>query len=123
MTAALISVALLWVSTTRPALGETTVGRWCDRMIPNMPKHNYILAIVIDDEGKVVLKRQFRNGSSSTRELREVAGNIYEMPGVRYGDKFRIVPSTGYLQLLDNDGLIRIASRLENTPQRGECFH
>lgn len=122
MTATITTVALLWVSAIRVAAGETTVGRWCDRMIPNMPKHNYIMAIVIGDEGKVVLKRQFRSGSSSTHELREVAGNIYEMPGSRYGDKFRIVPSTGNLQLLDNDGLIRIASRLQNTPQRGECF-
>ena len=36
-------------------------------------------------------------------------------------DKFSIVPADGNHQSLDNDGLIRVAARLENKPQSGEC--
>ena len=106
---------------TDAAEGEKTIGRWCDRMIPNVPKYNYTMAIVITNDGKVMLKSKFNDGSSSINQLREAAGNIYEEIGSSYGDKYRIVPSTGNLQLLDEDGLIRVATRLENTPQSNEC--
>ena len=81
------------------------------------------MAIVIADNGKVVLQSQFGDGSSSTNELREAAGSIYEKIGSTYGDKYRIIPSTGNLQLLDEDGLVRVAARLENTPRSRECSH
>ena len=120
----LLSVAFLIVSATSAAAGETTIGRWCDRMIPGTPTYNRIMAIVIADNGKVVLQSQFRDGSSSTtRELREAAGSIYEKIGSTSGDKYRIIPSTGNLQLLDEDGLVRVAARLENTPSSRECSH
>ena len=105
------------------ARGEMTIGRWCDRMIPSQPKYNQTMAIVITNDGKVMLKSKFNDGSSSINELREAAGNIYEEIGSGYGDKYRIVPSTGDLQLLDEDGLIRVAPRLENTPQSKECSY
>ena len=100
---------------------ESTIGRWCDRMIPNMPKYNRTMAIVISNDGRTLLRAEFGDGSSSTNELRETAGNIYEKIGSATGDKYRIVMSTGDLQLLDQDGLIRVAVRLENTPRSGEC--
>jgi hypothetical protein len=37
------------------------------------------------------------------------------------GDVYRIVANTGELQLLDSDGLIRTATKLENEPQPDEC--
>ena len=107
----------------KKAAGETTIGRWCDRMLPNMPKYNRTMAIVITDGGKVVLKWSAGDGSSSTNDLREASGGIYEKIGSSTGDKYRIVSSTGNLQLLDNDGLIRVAARLENTPRSNECAH
>ncbi|MFQ5799541.1 MAG: hypothetical protein ACE5H0_12735 [Bacteroidota bacterium] len=116
----LLATAVL-VLLAQPAYGETTIGRWCDRMIPNMPKYNHTMAIVVADDGKVVLKSKFGDGSSKTSELREPAGGIYEEIGSASGDKYRIIPSTGNLQLLDEDGLIRVATRLENAPQSGEC--
>ena len=103
--------------------GETMIGRWCDRMIPNMPEKNYVMTIVITNEGKVELRSNFRDGSSGKWELREEAGGIYKKVGSRWGDTYRIVPSTGNLQLLDNDGLIRIATRLGNTPKSKECSY
>ena len=79
------------------------------------------MAIVIANDGKVVLESKFNDGSSSIKELRETAGSIYKKFGSISGDKYRIVPSTGNLQLLDKDGLIRVATLLENTPKRNEC--
>ena len=101
---------------------DSVIGRWCDRMIPNMPKYNRTMDIVVADDGRVLLRARFGDGSSSVNELREAAGGIYEKVGSVTGDKYRVVPNTGNLQLLDQDGLIRIAARLESTPQRGECL-
>ena len=121
MRAVIIAVVLVWAFAAEVAGGEITIGRWCDRMIPNIPKYDSILAIFITSDGKVILKAEYGDGSSGMYELRERSGNIYEKIGSSFGDKYRIVPSTGNLQLLDDDGLIRVATRLENTPQSNEC--
>ena len=121
MKAVIIAALLMLAFATDAAGGETTIGRWCDRMLPNLPKYDSILSIVITSDGKVVLKAKYGDGSSGTYELREATGNIYENIGSSFGDKYRIVPNTGNLQLLDDDGLIRVATRLENTPQSNEC--
>ena len=121
MRAVIIAVVLVWAFAAEVAGGEITIGRWCDRMIPNIPKYDSILAIFITSDGKVILKAEYGDGSSGMYELRERSGNIYEKIGSSLGDKYRIVPSTGNLQLLDDDGLIRVATRLENTPQSNEC--
>lgn len=114
--------ALILTLATELARSETTIGRWCDRMIPNLPEYNRTIGIVIADDGKVLLTSNLRDGSSSVNELREMSGGIYEVIGSSTGDKYRIVPSTGNLQLLDDDGLIRVANRLENTPHANECL-
>jgi|GEM_PF-3073862 len=103
------------------AQAETTIGRWCSKTIPNMPKYNQTMEIVALDNGKVELRSKFGDGSSGTHELQEAAGRIYKRVGSGSGDKYRVVPNTGNLQLIDNDGLIRTATRLENSPQKGEC--
>ena len=103
------------------AHAETTIGRWCDKQIPNMPKYNGILAIVITDDGAIELRSRWGDGSSLVTELSEQSGEMYAAVGSSSGDKYRVVPADGNLQLLDNDGLIRVATRLENTPQPGDC--
>ena len=123
MTALIMATVFVLALAADAAAGETTIGRWCDRMIPNLSNYNRTMAIAIADNGTVVLKSNFKDGSSNMNELREVAGSIYEKIGSGPGDKYRIVPSTGDLQLLDRDGLIRVATRLENTPQSNECSH
>ena len=90
-------------------------------MIPNLPEYNRTITIVIADDGKILLTSNFKDGSSSVNELREALGGIYEVIGSSSGDKYRFVASTGDLQLLDDDGLIRVASRLKNAPQSNEC--
>jgi hypothetical protein len=119
LTIFLVLIAGMMGSTV--ATAETTIGRWCDKMVPTMSKYNYVMAIVITDEGKVVLRSRYNDGSSGEDMLREIGGGIYATIDNRFGEKYRIVPNNGELQLIDNDGLIRIASRLENKPQPGEC--
>lgn len=122
MRALTLAAGFLLALTTNAAGTELVIGRWCDRMIPNLPQYNSTMAIIIND-GKAVLKSKFNDGSSSIRELREATGSIYEIIGSGFGEKYRIVPGSGDLQLIDEDGLIRVATRLENTPQSNECSH
>ena len=117
----LLLTALLIGAFMSTVHAETTVGRWCDKQIPTMPKYNGILAIVITADGAVELRSLWGDGSSLVTKLSEQGGGIYAAVGSSSGDKYRVVPADGNLQLLDNDGLIRVAIRLENTPQLGEC--
>ena len=110
---------LLLIGTT--AYAETTIGRWCDKRAPTMPQFNGIMEIVVTDDGAIELRVRFADGSSAVVQLREQPGGIYAASESSSGDKYRIVPADGNLQLLDNDGLIRVATRLENTPQPGDC--
>lgn len=117
-------VAALFLGLSQPVLAadEIILGRWCDEMIPNMPELNTILTIVYKTEGKVTLNAEYGDGSSGVYDLRETnRRGEFEKIGSSHGDKYRIVSSTGALQLLDNEGLIRTAKRLENTPKGGEC--
>ncbi|MCH7807047.1 MAG: hypothetical protein IH995_07895 [Proteobacteria bacterium] len=100
---------------------STIIGRWCDEMIPSMPQYNGVLSIVISNDGIPLLLSSYNDGSSRENKLREIPGGIYEQIGSATGDKYRIAPSSGNLQLIDNDGLIRTAKRLENSPQLREC--
>lgn len=105
-----------------PALAsEVVVGRWCDQMIPNMPQYNYTIEIVIAPDGSILIRNNFADGSTSQGMLNELGSNLFADPDSPSGDKYRIVPSSGELQLLDEDGFIRTAQRLENTPREGEC--
>lgn len=104
------------------ARADTVLGRWCDKMIPAMPKYNAVLTIVITNDGTAEIRSKFGDGSSGTNALREATGGFYEKIGSGVGEKYRVVPTTGNLQLIDNDGLIRIAVRLENKPRDGDCI-
>ena len=100
----------------------TVIGRWCDRMLPGSPRFNGVMSIAIGSDGLPHLRIEYSDGSLD-RPLLEVAGGVYFVHNSQAGDHYRIVSNTGNLQLLDSDGLIREAARLENTPQPGECRH
>ena len=103
------------------AYADTTVGRWCDRTVPSMPQFNRVMTILLTQDGRVELKSEFNDGSSSVRELQELSGNMYALTDSQSGERYRVIPADGSLQLLDEDGLVRTATRLENTPQAREC--
>lgn len=103
------------------AYAETTIGRWCDSTVPNMPRFNRVMTIVLLQDERVELRSEFNDGSSSVRELQELSGNMYALTDSQFGERYRVIPADGSLQLLDEDGLVRTATRLENTPQAREC--
>lgn len=124
----LAGVALLCLIPGAQAFGTasetvTVIGRWCDRMLPGSPRYNGVISIAIGSDASPRLRIEYPDGSVLNRQLLEAAGRVYFAENSEAGDHYRIVPSTGNLQLLDGDGLIREASRLENTPQSGECRH
>ena len=64
-TAMILAAGFLLALITDAAGSDSTIGRWCDRMIPNLSKYNRTMAIVIANDGKVILKSNFNDGSSS----------------------------------------------------------
>lgn len=119
---ALIAFVIAIGSSFEFAAADTVLGRWCDRMVPSIDKLNAELKIVVTDSGETQLHSKFGDGSSGVSKLREKGAGIFEQVGSSSGDKYRVVPTTGELQLLDNDGYIRSAKRLENSPQKGDCL-
>jgi hypothetical protein len=97
---------------------ELVIGRWCDRMAPGL---SAIMQISADNSGSVGMRVSYSDGSGAEFALDELGAEVYAEPDNSWGERYRIVPATGELQLLDDDGLIRTASRLENTPRDGEC--
>lgn len=120
-TVALVACCATLMLASQGAQADMTLGRWCDRMVPNSPEFNTVMSIVLKDNGALVLVETMHGEKARTAKLRETNGRVYEEIGSDSGDKFRIIPSTGNLQLLDDDGLIRVARRLENQPKPGEC--
>lgn len=105
-----------------PAMSaEITIGRWCDRMLPNMPQQNRTIEIVISESHSAVARNSFADGSMNEQMLEELGGDLYAVSDSPSGDRYRVVASSGDLQLLDVDGIIRTARRLEITPRDGEC--
>ncbi|ANL28656.1 hypothetical protein AMC90_CH02857 [Rhizobium phaseoli] len=105
-----------------PAMpAEITIGRWCDRMLPSIPEYNRMIEIVISEANTPIARNSFADGSTNEQMLEELGGDLYAVSDSPSGDRYRVVASSGDLQLLDEDGVIRTARRLENTPRDGEC--
>ena len=122
MNKCVVSMLIVWFGLTTTASAEITVGRWCDQLLPNNPKFKAELSIVVEDNGDVVLRSKHADGSSGSDPLDELGNDIYANADSPHGEKYRIVPKTGELQLIDNDGLIRTANRLENDAVSGDCL-
>ncbi len=96
------------------------LGRWCDLMVPGNKRFRREITIVATGNGLVALTRLF-DGSRQTLRLHE-SGSFMMVVNSGSGDAFRISGGTGNLQLLDRDGFIRSARRLENSPRPGDCL-
>lgn len=114
-------LVLSGLSVTSVASADTVVGRWCDKPLSSLPDLNCIIEIVITDDGEVEMRSSYGDGSSSVQKLEEQSGQMYVAVDNKFGEKYRIVAESGDLQLLNYDGLIRVARRLEDTPQLREC--
>ncbi len=96
-------------------------GRWCDVMIPNGTM-NRVITITLSKEGMPRAKVEYFDGSVGDEQLTDLGNGMFKIIGRDSGDKYRIVPNNGELQMLDNDGFIRTARRLETLPQPGDCL-
>lgn len=114
---------LAGVGTSGPATAETVLGRWCDHMIPDSDSMNRLIVIRVGGEGGTIVHSEFFDGSVADQPLMEETGNIFAVQDSPSQDRYRVVPSTGDLQLLDADGLIRTARRMENSGPISECPH
>ena len=118
-----LSLLAAFVLYSSPATAEeTTLGRWCDRMVPTNPKSNREITIKVTASGDTIAAYRFVSSAAREAELIEQTGARYLVKDSSHGDGYRIVPSSGELQLIDRDGLIRVASRLEKSPQPGDCL-
>jgi hypothetical protein len=115
-----LMVAVLCSGITVSAMAsEITIGRWCDRPLPSMLSLDRVLSIQVKEDGTAVAHSRFGDGSEFDQPLAEVSGDVYQVENSRSGDLYRVVPSTGDLQIIDDDGLIGVARRLENEPRAG----
>jgi hypothetical protein len=112
---------IVGLSKENPEGEELFLGRWCDKQVPNIPAYNGVLEIAVSESGAVELRRYYGDKSSGTSSLTQSDNGTYWVDGSSSGDSFRIVQSSGDLQLLDNEGLIRVASRISDSPQSREC--
>lgn len=61
-----VTVPVLVVLIAAPALpAEITIGRWCDRMLPNMPQYSRTIEIVIFEAHNPIARSSFADGSTS----------------------------------------------------------
>ena len=100
---------------------EQLVGRWCDKQVPSMPVYNGILEIVSTDSGVIELRRRYGDGSSGTSTLTQIDEETFAIVNSASGDRYRIVTSNGSLELLDDEGPIRVAARLSDISRQAEC--
>ena len=102
------------------AHADTTVGRWCDKAIPSMSQYNTILEIVVTIRGEIELRTQHSDGSRIMTKLNDLGNGIFAAEGSGTDEKYRVEPD-GTLALLNYAGFTRIAKRLGDMPQRGDC--
>jgi len=114
----LAAVVITAISTT--VYAETSIGRWCDEALPSMPQYNSILEIVVANNGMTELRVRNGDGSRTVTTLEDQGFGIYAAIGSSTGDKYRVEPD-GSLALLNYKGFARLATRLGNTPKRGDC--
>jgi hypothetical protein len=116
-----ILAAAIVMASAASSSAETLIGRWCDHLIPNNVSYNAVITILLGKNGTIRAEEQFSDGSLLNRELREEDDGVFAVIDSEDHDVFRIVPSTGHLQLLDSEGLIRTASRLAGDFKPADC--
>ena len=88
----ILAAGFLLALITDAAGSDSTIGRWCDRMIPNLSKYNRTMAIVIANDGKVILKSNFNDGSSSINRNMKPVPSVYYIGPPNDGSVFRNEP-------------------------------
>jgi len=119
----IVFILMLFIApSTLNAEEKNIFGRWCDQMVPNSNKFNRVITILLSKQGIPWANSKFYDGSGNKKKLTDLGNGMFKVNGSKSGDKLRIVPNTGELQLLDNDGFIRTARRLETSSRSGDCL-
>ena len=105
-----------------PSTQEYIIGRWCDRRLASTEEYSNLIEIVGGEAGSVVQRSTFADGASTQSVLEEVGDGVFLVAGSSSGERYRIVPNTGDLQILDNDGVIRTASRIKSSDSNSSCY-
>jgi hypothetical protein len=100
---------------------DQIVGSWCDRMVPNNSRYNRVMTVYKTDDDAAMLRSVFADGSETRSELKERPSGEYLKVGSTHGDRYRVDKSSGNLRLIDNDGLIRVATRIGDAAGLEEC--
>jgi hypothetical protein len=104
-----------------PASAETVaIRRWCQTLV-EQPQLKRDVSIIVLADGKVVARSHYYDGSSGDQELVEQSGNTYLVKGSPAADKYRIVKSSGDLQILDVHGLVDVAEMVPVTAPANAC--
>lgn len=111
-------LSALAVAISAPALADDTVlGRWCDHPIPNMATMDNVITLS-RMSGRPTGRQEFRT-SSLDLELVETTENVFQQVDSR--DGFRIA-ADGNLELFDEEGPIRTATRLGSAAGLEDCL-
>ena len=90
-------------------------------MLPGDPDVDRIVTIAADGGGQVVATVRYHRSPEATRVLSRAPSGVCRNVDSTFGDRYRIVPHAGDLQLRDNARPMRPATRLDDTLARGEC--
>ena len=104
------------------AAAETSLGLWCDHRAPSMPQYNGIIELVSTDAGVLQARFRFADGSEVTQQVRKKSKTTYEVINSTWREQYRVVPRTGDLELIDQDGIIRTAKRLRSSRETASCI-
>ncbi|NMG39841.1 hypothetical protein GRZ55_11355 [Chelativorans sp. ZYF759] len=97
------------------AQGGALVGQWCDRPLEAMASLDSVMRIEIRESGPVLVDL-FR-GSAREVDLRDQGEGVFVEAG---GDGYRIAGAD--LELFDEMGVIRTASRMDDDAAEEECW-
>ena len=97
----------------------TTLGRWCDEWFPGFRAE---ITIQSFDDGRLQALLTFSDGGTEVQNLVESANLVFFVEDSEYSDRYRILPTTGELEVIDVEGIISIARPMSSNPRADDCL-
>ena len=117
------SAILTWtILVSSPALAEESLGSWCLELVPGVPAANELIEITQNDSGSYEGRWTSSDGTSFTRDLREVGPGVFSIIQFEQssGDRLEILP--GVLAAVDNQGLVAVGDSMELKQEGMGCW-
>ena len=105
-----------------PVSSEESLGTWCLELVPGIPASNELINIILKDSGSYEGRWTLSDGTSFTRDLREVAPGVFSIIQFEQssGDRLEILP--GVIAAVDNQGLVAAGDNMELYQGRMDCW-